>query len=61
MLIAITQTANIGAVSTETPNLIIKSEVAYIRICDRGKFKKVVLPYSYEQNLNTLTHGIGHN
>lgn len=39
MLIAITQTANIGAFSTETPNLIIKSEVAYLRICDKGKSK----------------------
>lgn len=61
MLIAITQTANIGAFSTETPNLIIKSEVAYLRICDKGKVKRMTIGYSYEQNLNTLTHGVCHN
>lgn len=61
MIIAIENTANVAAFTTETSNLIVKSEVAYLRICDRGKFKKVVVPYSYEQNLNTLTHGVCHN
>lgn len=61
MIIAIENTAHVAAFTTETPNLVIKSESAYLRICDRGKFKKVVVPYSYEQNLNTLTHIILHN
>lgn len=61
MTITIQSTANIGAFTTETPNLIIKSEQAYIRICDKGKFKKVVIGYSYEQNLNTLYNNINHN
>lgn len=61
MLITIQSTANVGAFTTETPNLIIKSEQAYIRICDKGKFKKLVIGYSYEQNLNTLTTNLHHN
>lgn len=61
MIIAIQSTAHVGAFTTETPNLIIKSEQAYIRICDKGKFKKLTIGYSYEQNLNTLTNIICHS
>jgi hypothetical protein len=61
MLIHICQTAIIGAFTTETANLIIKSEQAHIRICDKGIIKRLVLPYSYEQNLNTITVNIHHN
>lgn len=61
MLIAITTTANIGAYTTETPNLIIKSEQACIRICDKGVIKRLVVGYSYDQHLNVLTQSLNHN
>lgn len=61
MIIAIENTAHVAAFTTETSNLVIKSEAVYLRICDKGKFKKMIINYSYEQNLNTLTVSHLHN
>jgi len=61
MTITIQQTAIVGAMPTEQQGLIIKSERIYIRICERGKFKKVVVPFSADQCLSTMTNIIAHN
>jgi len=61
MTISILKTIPVGATATESPGIFMKSESAFINICDKGKVEKKQIFYSCDQLLSCLTININHN